>query len=111
MKLQWLIVGTLASCLSVPALADVNTKRGAKSFEAPNGNTVQVRGIRQSDGAGNARGARTYRVVNPDGNVLARGHARGRKSADGSYQHKRVHQRVGANGSRHTTKRIRKSGS
>ena len=90
MKSQFLIVGALALVVGTAAWADpsvdthsVDTVKGHNTFETPNGNTVEVRRVGQTDGEGNVRAARQFRVTDEEGEVVARGADRVRKNADG----------------------------
>ena len=91
----------MAGCLSAGAFADtddITTERGHKSFDTADGRHVDVRGVRRSDGEGNVRGSRAYRVTDEEGNVIGRGRAQGARDADGSARVRRVGERTNADG-------------
>ncbi len=82
MKSHTLAIGLLAFSMSAVA-ADVETQRVQKTFETDNGNTVEIRRVGQTDHEGNARARTGYKVTDENGELVARGQNRARKTADG----------------------------
>ncbi len=81
-----LLIAGLSSLIAVSVQADdgVDKAKKYRTFETENGNTVQVLKRGQRDDEGNARGSRRVRVTDADGELVAKGVDRGRKTADGN---------------------------
>jgi len=84
MKTKIILASLFATFVGLQSFAADSEKRAVyKKIETDNGNTVQVRKKAQTDGEGNARAKRQYRVTDAEGEVVARDKDRARKDDKG----------------------------
>ena len=79
----------------------VTTKKVTRSFETVNGNHVTVKKAGQTDHAGNARAGRAYTVTNAQGETVARGTDRVRKTDGGQTVRGKQREFTDADGNRY----------
>ena len=92
-----LTLGALSFSAS-PAFAEADKTVENKTFTAANGNTVEVRKVQRENEAGDVSKRRGFKVTDPDGELVRRGHDRARINADGSRSAAQRRERVDADG-------------
>lgn len=76
-----------------------------KTFTAPNGNTVEVRKVERENDNGDISKRRGFKVTDPEGELVRRGHDRVRVNADGSKSRAQRRERVDADGNTYQKRR------
>lgn len=95
----------LACLAATPAFAEAGKTSQNQTFTAANGNTVEVRRVARENEAGDVSKRRGFKVTDPDGELVRRGHDRARVNADGSKAGAQRREFVDADGNVHQKRR------